>query len=375
MVVHCGQCFECFEFATLGKLRYLCRRLSECFCILTRTARARITEMDNPNMRNGGEKAPTVSVIVPNYNHAPYLRQRIDSILEQRFDDFELILLDDCSTDSSRDILESYRTEPRVSKVIFNDANSGSTFAQWRRGLAEARGEYVWIAESDDFAHPDFLATLVGQLRANPEAVLAYSGSIIVDAEGREIPGADWDRFAKTRAACEIYSPEQMIRKNLLRNNQIYNASMALFRRNTAPKIDGRFTAMHFCGDWLFWSELAQRGSAISISAKLNNFRQHAQKVSNLASKQGLTYVEGFEVINSMADFLRLSPFERKVLAGRTWKRLNQYPEIHPDRSEAVRRGFERLLPQGEWRYRRKLILLYEADKFLNFSKLTTGRD
>ena len=67
----------------------------------------------------------TISIIVPNYNHAPYLKQRIDSILNQTYQDFELILLDDCSSDKSRDIIESYRTNPHVTQIVYNDNNSG----------------------------------------------------------------------------------------------------------------------------------------------------------------------------------------------------------------------------------------------------------
>ena len=73
---------------------------------------------------------PTVSVIVPNYCHAPYLEQRIESILQQTFQDFELILLDDCSTDGSREILERYRNHPKVSGIFYNERNSGSPFKQ-----------------------------------------------------------------------------------------------------------------------------------------------------------------------------------------------------------------------------------------------------
>ena len=61
---------------------------------------------------------PTVSVIVPNYNHAPYLKQRIDSILGQTYQDFELILLDDCSTDGSREVLEQYRSDPLLAQSL-----------------------------------------------------------------------------------------------------------------------------------------------------------------------------------------------------------------------------------------------------------------
>jgi len=100
---------------------------------------------------------PTVSVIVPNYNHARYLRRRVDSILAQTYSDFELILLDDCSTDHSREILASYRDNPKV-RVEFNAKNSGTPFKQWNKGVQMARGRYIWIAESDDYADFRFLA-------------------------------------------------------------------------------------------------------------------------------------------------------------------------------------------------------------------------
>jgi glycosyltransferase involved in cell wall biosynthesis len=82
---------------------------------------------------------PKVSIIVPNYNHARFLRQGLDSILHQTFQDFELILLDDCSMDNSRAILAEYRWDPRI-QMQFNEENSGSTFKQWNKGVKLARG-------------------------------------------------------------------------------------------------------------------------------------------------------------------------------------------------------------------------------------------
>src|SRR5208282_2627995 len=107
---------------------------------------------------------PKVSVVVPNYNHARFLRRRVESILQQTFRDFELILLDDCSTDDSRSILSEYADDPRV-RIEFNEKNSGSTFKQWNKGVRLARGEYVWIAESDDYAGERFLERLVDVLQ------------------------------------------------------------------------------------------------------------------------------------------------------------------------------------------------------------------
>ena len=106
---------------------------------------------------------PKVSVIVPNYNHERFLRQRIDSILAQTFRDFELILLDDCSTDYSREILREYASDPHVTHAEFNEVNSGSTFKQWNKGVRLAQGKYVWIAESDDYANPHFIECEIGR--------------------------------------------------------------------------------------------------------------------------------------------------------------------------------------------------------------------
>src|SRR5690348_12935994 len=117
-----------------------------------------------------------VSVVIPNYNHAPFLRQRIESVLRQTYQDFELILLDDCSMDGSQAILMEYASDPRV-RIEFNQKNSGSTFKQWNKGVRLARGEYVWIAESDDYADDRLLEKLAARLDAEPRAAFAYCRS------------------------------------------------------------------------------------------------------------------------------------------------------------------------------------------------------
>lgn len=93
---------------------------------------------------------PLVSVVVPNYNYADYLAPRIDSILRQTFSDFELLLLDDCSTDHSVSVMKKYASDPRVVAIDVNQTNTGSPFPQWMKGIKMARGKYVWIAEADD---------------------------------------------------------------------------------------------------------------------------------------------------------------------------------------------------------------------------------
>ena len=104
---------------------------------------------------------PLVSIIIPNYNHARFLDERMTSVLEQTYQHIEVIILDDCSTDNSREVIEKYRSNPKVSKIVFNDTNSGSPFKQWYKGFQLCKGEIVWIAESDDSCEPTFLESLV----------------------------------------------------------------------------------------------------------------------------------------------------------------------------------------------------------------------
>ena len=123
---------------------------------------------------------PLVSVIIPNYNHAPFLKERIDSVLNQSYRNFEVILLDDYSTDNSRDIIESYRRHEKISHIEFNTMNSGSTFKQWEKGINFAKGEWIWIAESDDIAEPIFLESLI----INEDAFISkirYSASYVIN--------------------------------------------------------------------------------------------------------------------------------------------------------------------------------------------------
>lgn len=103
---------------------------------------------------------PLVSIIIPNYNHARFLDERMQSVLGQTYQNFEVIILDDRSTDNSREVIEKYRSNPKVRKILFNDTNSGSPFRQWKKGMELASGEIVWIAESDDHCEDTFLEKL-----------------------------------------------------------------------------------------------------------------------------------------------------------------------------------------------------------------------
>ena len=157
---------------------------------------------------------PKVSAIVPCYNHARFLEQRIDSILNQTYQDFELILLDDHSTDDSYSICLSYKDNPHVVHVETNKQNSGKPFKQWEKGIRLAKGEYIWIAESDDYAEKEFLSNTVCLLDQHPEARLCLTGSYIVDEKGRVNPRQRGRRLGSRRNNLHILAKQLLAQQN-----------------------------------------------------------------------------------------------------------------------------------------------------------------
>ena len=104
---------------------------------------------------------PQVSVIIPNYNYEKYLEQRLISIINQTYRDFEIIFLDDSSNDKSVLLAKSILANTNIPfEIHINEKNSGSPFEQWNKGLQIAKSEYIWIAEADDFCEYHFLEQL-----------------------------------------------------------------------------------------------------------------------------------------------------------------------------------------------------------------------
>ena len=283
---------------------------------------------------------PLISVIVPNYNHSLYLEKRISSILEQTYDNIELILLDDCSTDNSSDILRSYAKHPKVLIVDINNINSGSTFKQWKKGLMYAQGDYIWIAESDDYADTLFLEKSIKLMMQTKNASICYAGSYLVDSKGDKLD-MDWDKWTSNEIACDsthkIFNGDEFILNNLIWKNEIYNASAVLFRKDFYFKIDSAYESFKYCGDHLFWIEMSRYGEVIKVFEKLNYFRQHANKVSPRSAQIGLQFLEGFEVFDYIQRTCKLSRIKRNAVLGRVFKRINAYKSyINTDKKKEI---------------------------------------
>lgn len=261
-----------------------------------------------------------VSVIMPNYNHAPYLKERLDSILAQDYPDFEVILLDDASTDESVAILKDYAQNPKVKTLVVNEKNSGNPFLQWQRGLQEATGEYVWIAESDDVAEPTLLSTLVEAMEQK-HATLAFCHSQWIDSEGKPIARTQDSRWKRDFSM----AGGTFVRRYLLGYSIICNASAVVFKREAAMQVDmQKVTQYTASGDRLFWIQMALQGRVAYVAQDLNRFRQHTHKVSGGAEYMGLNIVQDHAIYRLIAPMLSLSGSERRWICGYHWKAMHR---------------------------------------------------
>jgi glycosyltransferase involved in cell wall biosynthesis len=265
--------------------------------------------------RQATRSEPKLSVIVPNYNHAPYLRQRLDSIIRQDFQDLEVIVLDDASTDSSKEIMQAYARYPQF-RFLLNEARSGSAFKQWKKGLEEARGEYIWFAESDDYASSHFLSKLLPILESDKFIGLVYCQSYLVDLENKILGDAlQWtdDLDPRRWRGDFVNDGKAEIRSYLSKKNTIPNASAVLIRASTLKSIDHLDDTYGLCGDWLLWIKLLLRSNIGYVAEKLNYWRQYSS--NSRPHRPGIAeWEEGQQVLRYVAEELGLSEEERHKL-------------------------------------------------------------
>ena len=227
-----------------------------------------------------------VSIILLNYNHAPYLDARIQSILNQTYQDFELIILDDCSTDNSREIIEKYHSDNHVSQVVNNEKNCGKVFTQWKRGIEMAQGELIWIAESDDFSDLNFLKTLVGKFLEHPSLSLAFCKSWMFDNDGNQWEASQGEVTEGFYRGCDFIS-------GIMSHSCVmYNASSCLFRKSAFYAIDDVYTTFKASGDRMFWTLICEQGDVYVVEERMNHYRRHGLNSTDRTFMQGINQME-----------------------------------------------------------------------------------
>lgn len=222
-----------------------------------------------------------VTVLVPSYNHGRYLRERIDSIMEQTYRAFELVVIDDGSKDNSDEVLLGLQSKYGFS-YYRNERNSGTPFSAWERIGQLAKGEYIWICESDDIAEPDFLETAVARLENNSSAVMFYANSWIIDESSCVVGNTDsyfhdiwkdtrWDQDFSANGIEELVNYQ-------MRGQTVPNMSSALFKASAFQKaFDPYLKRLRLTGDWLFVGDVLQFGNVEFCAQTLSRFRKHEE--------------------------------------------------------------------------------------------------
>ncbi len=243
-----------------------------------------------------------VSVIVPNYNYAKYLKKRIKSILRQTYPIYEFIILDDCSTDDSDKIISENIKGTKI-KYIKNEKNSGKAILQWKKGFELAKGDYVWIAEADDLSNKHFLEeAMKGFL--DKDVVLSYTESMVINGKGLMLaPNFRWSRDKEKSGHFKksyIKSGEDEIKEIMAIRCTIPNVSAVVFKND--KKILGLLDeAAKFkqVGDWYLYLKILEGGKISYNHKACNKFRIHGGSVTR-KSRENRSHFDEIRQLHKM---------------------------------------------------------------------------
>lgn len=226
-----------------------------------------------------------VSVVIPNYNYSRYIIERIDSIISQTYPIYEIIILDDNSTDNSVEVIEDKIKKIDNIKVRFyrNNVNSGNVFTQWKKGFELATGDYIWIAEADDSCGCNFLETVMKGFE-DDGVVLSYCESLTIDEKGTILMEnlREWIDIFRCKKWDQDYivSGIDEIKSTLCINNTIANVSSVVFKRGEYSNIIEEAKNFKLAGDWYIYMKIIENGKIAYFKESLNYHRMHSEGVT-----------------------------------------------------------------------------------------------
>ena len=264
-----------------------------------------------------------VSVIVPNYNCARFLAKRFETIASQTHPPSEIIILDDCSTDNSLPIIQTFcETSTIPCKLVINSTNSGSGYKQWQKGIELASNELIWIAEADDFSDKNFLKTMIEKFK-DETVTLSYCQTLPVDANGTFLQAffgrskikdeirercpflCSTDCVSPTRWLTNYCVPgTEEIWRSFAILNIVPNISATIFKKEKAlhilkTEINNKFKLV---GDWWFYINMILTDKIAYESNVLNYYTVHQK--SSIRTRPTLLVIESLRVASLLIDLL-----------------------------------------------------------------------
>lgn len=234
-----------------------------------------------------------ISVIIPNYNYAKFLFERVYSILNQNYPIYELIILDDCSTDNSLEIINQIVSSINKYinvKVVFNEKNSGNAFSQWQKGFKLASGDYVWICEADDYCKKNFLRKVTNPINQNGNIIISYADTGFIDSTGTIIKKSLIDQIDLLKTGHwqknYINTGQDEIDNYTYLNCTIPNVSGIIIKKDDYEDILNISKTFKQCGDWYFYLNVLQRGNIAFNKKTLNYYRLHGNNISSTMNRK-----------------------------------------------------------------------------------------
>jgi glycosyltransferase involved in cell wall biosynthesis len=262
---------------------------------------------------------PQVTFLMSTWNGAEFLRPAIDSLLAQTFEDFAVLVVDDCSPDDSADIASSY-SDPRV-RVERLDPNRGQTGAL-NHGLSLIETEWTARIDQDDLAAPERLARQLEHVRSNPDAVAVGSWADFIDEAGRPI--------SKFRPPAAPEAVRRQLYSDLEHNPLVHSA--VTFRTDVVRAAGGYPTHLSYAQDTALWLLLAARGDVANVPEVLTYIRVHGGQTSGERSVALRQLAETLDATANADELLGLDEGER-----RAW--LRGRARIHTHLMVAARSG------------------------------------
>ena len=246
--------------------------------------------------------AARVSVVMAVYNGAPYLREAMESVLSQDYRDFEFVIVDDCSTDETPQIIARYG-DPRV-MYMRNQRNAGQT-PSLNRALRAARGTYIARIDADDAYRPGKLRRQVEFMDAHPDVAVCGTAAVKVDGEGREF-GLFTPPLRREDVAFSIYHRVPVCHVSVM------------MRRDMVLDCNGYDERYRYAADYALWSTLLKQGHRIAnLAEPLMNYREFRESLGAV-HKVGAAGSESAEIIAANASALagvQLSSEEARDIA------------------------------------------------------------
>lgn len=289
------------------------------------------------------ENPKKVSVVIPNYNYQDFITERIDSILMQTYPIYELIILDDCSTDNSVKVIENKIKDIKDIKVRFikNEKNSGCVFKQWKKAFEIAEGDYIWIAEADDSAENNFVEEVIKGFE-DKNVVISYCESARIDENNMLIREKSDDLYDMCRTGewNSNYTKDgkDEIIEHLSVTNTILNVSSVMWKKQDYSEILEKATEFKVAGDWYIYYNALRNGKIAWNSKPLNYYRKHSKSVCTTVKAD----VEFKEICRLQDEITELYELPKEIKEKQELRRsfmlpliseevLNEYRRTHYD--------------------------------------------